>query len=741
MRWIHIPPLLMAAGAAWFLAACQTPVEEPRLEEPPTQVEALGPAERARAEALTYYGLGLIDERKRNFSGSLSNYQKALTFDPENEELHLRVAIGFLQQKRQAEAVELLESLARRHPRSEKALFSLGLIYRATSQPEKMEEIYRQLNKLNPARSEPYIELASLYVRSGKEKEALALLERAKGRVTNPADVLRTLGSLYLQRALTSPTNDEAQKNRRAALRALEAAAQKAPDNVNVLFQLGDLYIQDRQLNKAIECFRTIEEKNPNNLQVKQKLAMSFLALGDKKKAVDALEELAEDQPGNPRIYYYLGELYNDQGDQERALLNFSLAAKAGTGDAAPYVKMALLQIDRHPEGAIKALMDGLQKLPNDPVLNEVLGYTYFSMKNYKKAVEYFDQARAAVEKETAEVVNPAFYFNYAVACQMAGQLDDAARLLNKAFSKEPVYLDAYLQYAFRQKDESRMKDAVAVLEKIGQLQPDEPNVCVYLGLLNSYLKSYKASISAFEKAEGLVQDSPQKGSVLDAQFFFWYGAACERDGQFDRAEQLFGKCLGLDTNNPEAYNYLAYMWAEKGVKLEKALDYVQKALQINPNSGAFVDTLGWVYYMQGQYQDALKEINRAAELIPDDATIVEHLGDVLYKLGDEKQALPHWERSFVLDPENEKVAEKLKRNNVDLEPLRKQAEELKQKKAEEEKLKEKEKPKTPASRPSAGAQEEPSTPLLIIPAADTNPPAAEPEVEPGDEPELEPEE
>ena len=164
------------------------------------------------------------------------------------------------------------------------------------------------------------------------------------------------------------------------------------------------------------------------------------------------------------------------------------------------------------------------------------------------------------------------------------------------------------------------------------------------------------------------------KTKLLDASFYFWYAAACEREGQFEKAEQLFMKCLDIDPQHAEAYNYLAYMWAEKGVKLDQALDYIRRALKLNPKSGAFIDTLGWIYYMNGQYKEALEQINYAAEIIPDDPTIVDHLGDVLYKLGGEKQALPHWERSFVLDPENAKVAEKLFQHGADLDALRKQA-------------------------------------------------------------------
>jgi len=257
---------------------------------------------------------------------------------------------------------------------------------------------------------------------------------------------------------------------------------------------------------------------------------------------------------------------------------------------------------------------------------------------------------------------------------------------MNKAIEKNPAYLDAYLQYAFRRQDDAGIRQSIAVLEAVGRTRPDEASVYVYLGILNSYLKTFKAAIAAFEKAENLVEDSPQKNETLDASFYFWYAAACEREGKFEKAETLFTKCLELDPEHAEAYNYLAYMWAEKGVNLDQAFKHINKALNLNPKSGAFLDTLGWIYYRNEQYKEALEQINHAAEIIPDDATIREHLGDVLYKLGEEKNALPQWEKSFILDPGNAKVAEKLSQHGADLEALRKQAEELKRKKLEENK-------------------------------------------------------
>lgn len=712
---------LAVTVALWTAAGCRTSSPTPTSANIPETMPALDTAEIARASALALYSQGMINEYNDDFAGALSNFQQAVALDPDNEELNLRVAIGLLQQKRQDEALAVVEAYARNHPDAEKAQLFLTLVYRATEQYDKVERIYRQMIKQSPSKPDVYLELAALYIKQGNDAAAIKLLEQAVDKVNNPLDLLRVLGGIYMKQSADSTQEKKTRKSRDAAIRTFEQALAVETNDVSILFQLGILYIQNQQVGKALDDYARIEQLNPDNLQIRQRLAMSFADAGSKDKAIALLQDMSKKEPNNPRIYYYLGELYSEKGDTTNALLHFSLAATNAPADPAPFIKKAILQVEYSPEAAKQSLSEGLETLPGDPRLTEMLGYVFFSEKKYDKAIEHFAQALENVEKKNPGSINPTLYYNYAIARQMAGQLQEAAALLNKAMEKNPAYLDAYLQYAFRQQDDAGMRQSIAVLEAVGHTRQDEPSVYVYLGILNSYLKTFKAAIAAFEKAESLVEDSPQKDEILDASFYFWYAAACEREGRFEKAEKLFTRCLELDPQHAEAYNYLAYMWAEKGVKLDQAFKYVNKALKLNPKSAAFLDTLGWIYYMNTQYKEALEQINHAAEIIPDDPTIIDHLGDVLYKLGDEKQALPHWERSFVLDPDNAKVAEKLSQHGADLETLRKQADELKRKEPEGRKN------PPPAGMDNSGLQ------IITLPLSRTNEPL--PDLEPGEQP------
>lgn len=672
-RWLTGACLLALAGGCRTAPA---PVAEGDPETP--ALAALSAEGQARGDSLAYYAKGLLDERRRDYESALSNFQAAARLAPDNEELALRVALLLLQQRRVDEAVGVMDEAYRLQPDSDKILRWTILVHRAAGHTDRVIELYRDLIRREPANADPYIELTALLVQESRHDEAIRLLEAGRDQVAEPLDLLRLLAGLHAEKAETATDDREAGRAREAAIRTLESAREKAPADTSILFQLGDLYIADQQIERAVEYFEAVEQEKPDSLLIRQKLALSFLKLGDKDRAIQALENLTRQAPGHPRLFFYLGELYHDKGDTEKALFNFSLAEKAFPNDPTPLLRKALILSEdlKQPEKAARALEEGLENKPEDVHLLEMLAYVLYDMKDYAGALALF-QKRHELALQDEDGAGPLFYFNYALAAEAADRVDEAAKHLREAVRLNPAYLEAYLRHAFDQEDDALLSRCIRVLDKLARLQPREPTVYYYMALLHSSRKAYPEALAAFEKADEHAGKSAFLGDALDAKFYFWYGAAAERNGEFERAEKLIERCLKLDSQHADAYNYLAYMWAEKGVHLDRAEEYVRKALAVNPTSAAFIDTLGWIYYMRGDYAKALEQLSKAAELLPEDPTILEHLGDALDKLGQQDKALPQWKRSFVLEPGNEGVAKKLKQAGVDLAPLRAEAEAL----------------------------------------------------------------
>jgi tetratricopeptide (TPR) repeat protein len=154
------------------------------------------------------------------------------------------------------------------------------------------------------------------------------------------------------------------------------------------------------------------------------------------------------------------------------------------------------------------------------------------------------------------------------------------------------------------------------------------------------------------ESAYGAMIATLNPPQPADWGLFFARGATRERQSKWAAAEADLQEALRLNPNQPDALNYLAYSWVERGERLNEAVDMLHRAVRNSPSSGAIADSLGWAYFKLGRYDEALTQLERAWSLEPGDATVNHHLGDVYAKLGRERDAIVLWRRALTLDPE-----------------------------------------------------------------------------------------
>ncbi len=133
-----------------------------------------------------------------------------------------------------------------------------------------------------------------------------------------------------------------------------------------------------------------------------------------------------------------------------------------------------------------------------------------------------------------------------------------------------------------------------------------------------------------------------------------------ERRNDLAEMERQFRRVLEIDPDNHFAMNYMAYTFADRGIRLEEALGMITKAISLEPQNSAYLDTLGWVHYMLGDFAKAYEFISQAAEIGPPHEEIFENLGDAADALGRHKEALTHWRKSLELQPDRPFVAEKI---------------------------------------------------------------------------------
>ena len=200
--------------------------------------------------------------------------------------------------------------------------------------------------------------------------------------------------------------------------------------------------------------------------------------------------------------------------------------------------------------------------------------------------------------------------------------------------------------------DMGQPDDAVAFLRKLTNERPQDPSLWMSIGNIERSRESWPEAIAAYDEAF----DRIEQVRFRHWNLHFARGIALERNKQWDEAEADFLAALALSPDQPYVLNYLGYSWAEQGTKLEAAEELIRKAVELRPLDGYIVDSLGWVYYRTGRFEDAVRELERAVQLKPVDPTINDHLGDAYWRVGRRLEAQFQWRRTLTMEPEAEQV-------------------------------------------------------------------------------------
>ncbi|MEM1087897.1 MAG: tetratricopeptide repeat protein [Pseudomonadota bacterium] len=229
-----------------------------------------------------------------------------------------------------------------------------------------------------------------------------------------------------------------------------------------------------------------------------------------------------------------------------------------------------------------------------------------------------------------------------AKAMDGSGRFTDAERLLRAIPEPSIYHTSAQGQLAWVLRRQNKNAEALT-LAKSTLERTNNRNIRIQLADLYQSL----ARDGEAEKLLTEIIEADKVDGTYDWRVYFARGASRERQGKWPPAENDLQTALGLNPENPTLLNYLGYSWVDRGEKLEDGLQLIEKALQLNPSSGAISDSLGWAHYKLGNYERAVFYLERATELEPQDPVILDHLGDTYWQVGRYTEAGYQWARAL----------------------------------------------------------------------------------------------
>ena len=237
------------------------------------------------------------------------------------------------------------------------------------------------------------------------------------------------------------------------------------------------------------------------------------------------------------------------------------------------------------------------------------------------------------------------------------GQFDLATKTYQKILPDNPIFHLAELGRAEALWDSGNVDAAIEALENLTRSHQKMVRAYRLLGNYLRYEERYREAIKVYDDAINLSDTENQS----TWQLFYSRGIAYERLDVWPKADRDFREALRLNPDQPLVLNYLGYSLVEKKIQLDEALIMIEKAVELRPESGFIVDSLGWVLFRMGRYDEAVPHLERAAQLEPIDPIINDHLGDGYWSVGRKREAHFQWRRALSFEPE-EAEADRIRR-------------------------------------------------------------------------------
>jgi tetratricopeptide (TPR) repeat protein len=513
--------------------------------------------------------------RKSDALAAMTSIRQALAIDPKSSAAHMAMGDLHLFQKDAKQAAEEYKKAADLAPIRSTERLKYAALKSATGDAEEARRIADEMTRQVPDYLPGWILLADLASKDKKYDEALSLLENVFGRDPEYLDGRRLQSEVLMAKGET-----------KQALQVLQQLDNTYSGVPLIKYQLAAAYLKNNNVNEAKLALQQAVSSNPNYFDAISMLAEINIRTGHSDLAIEPLIRMLHTYP-----------------EQRRAAMLLATAYGA---------------LDR-PDDAAAVLQEQTRVAPNDPNPYAALGLIYRQAKRYDEARQQFEKARQLNPKNVALLTQ-------LVELDLQQKHFDAARQkIRSQFQGGPDSGDAHFLEARVLAAEGKWDGVQDEVRQTLKTAPNFPGA--YDLLIQAYIETNKLP-QAVKELKDLLTKEPENSSVL-----MTLGLAYERMKDYPKAQDVYEKVLSIDPNFVPALNNLACLYSEGLNDLNKAYDLARKAHELQPQEASAGDTLGWVLYKRGDYQQALSILQKSARA-GDNPEIQFHLGMTASTMG-----------------------------------------------------------------------------------------------------------
>ncbi|THB76192.1 MAG: tetratricopeptide repeat protein [Desulfobacteraceae bacterium] len=495
------------------------------------------------------------------------------------------------------------------------------------------------------------IERITLYLKIKKLDKALSAAEQLVLDHPNSVDCLEILAKLK------SRTEDKAgMEDIYSRVLALD------PENKDAFLALGTMFMEAEEYDDALDLFTRMKASFPNYYVVHYYLGKIHQARNRLDPAREALERALELEPDLVEPRFDLTDIYMAQMsdpptevEKQRIIDAYDKILSIDRENMRARLELPLFY---HKHGDLNAaeemFADLGEMVDSEQTLLMTLTSVFISDERFEDASIILTGLLKGVPDHSR------LHYLAGLAFEAIKDFPEALHHYLMVKPDSLHYKKTLVLIAFIYQDMNRTQEAIEWLEAQHGNFPKDVDIITYLGYFYEEEKRYEDALAILTKGLEL---SPDSSSLM-----FRFGVVQDKAGNKDECIAAMKKVIELDPKNATALNYLGYTYADLGIELDAAQNLIQRALEIKPDDGYIVDSLGWTFFKKGRFEQAAQTLEKAARLTEFDATIVEHLGDTYAELKQYSKAIETYQKAILQLKEN--IESKTREINAKIESL-----------------------------------------------------------------------